>query len=102
MLDELGSTPAAVAESLRTQGIHGVRNTVRTLNPIVRYATAQMPAIRMVDLILGDRLRILFSDGEETVVPVPAPVLQFLTAFHRGEYPDLEMPTAASTCSHHE
>lgn len=104
MLDELGSTPASVAESLRARGIHGVRNTVRTLNPIVRYVTAQSPAIRVVDLILEDRLRIRFADGKVAELPLPDPVLQFLTAFHRGEYPDLEMPTSAasSSCSHNE
>ena len=93
MLDELGTTPDEVADFLRARGIKGVRNTVRILNPIVRYATAQLPDARVIDLIQVDRLRIVFASGEVTEVPVPEGVLRFLETFHRGEYPDLEMPT---------
>jgi hypothetical protein len=92
MLDELGMTPEEVAASLRAQGIKGVRNTVRILNPIVRYVTAQTPEARAVDLILVDRLRIVFASGETTEVPVHEAVLRFLEMFHRGAYPELEMP----------
>ena len=91
MLDELGRTPDEVADSLRARGIKGVRNTVRILNPIIRYATAQSPGARSIDLILVDRLRIVFASGEVTEVPVPEAVLRFLAMFHRGAYPDLEM-----------
>lgn len=94
MLDALGRTPDEVADALRTCGIRGVRNTVRILNPIVRYVTAQNPNARSVDLILVDRLRIVFASGEALEVPVPEAVLRFLEMFHRGEYPDLEMPTS--------
>jgi hypothetical protein len=92
MLDELGTTPDEVADALRARGIRGVRNTVRILNPIVRYTTAQTPDARAIDLILVDRLRIVFASGELTEMPVPTAVLRFLEMFHRGEYPDLEMP----------
>lgn len=92
MFDGLGKTPDEVAASLRAGGIKGVRNTVRILNPIVRYVTSQNPDAQAVDLILVDRLRIVFASGESTEVPVPEAVLQFLEMFHRGEYPDLEMP----------
>jgi hypothetical protein len=92
MLDELGTTPDAVADTLRARGIQGVRNTVRILNPIVRYVTSQYPDARAVDLILVDRLRIVFASGEPTEVPVPEAVLRFLEMFHRGAYPELEMP----------
>lgn len=92
MLDELGTTPDEVAASLRARGIKGVRNTVRILNPIVRYATARLEQARAVDLILVDRLRIVFASGEATEVPVPEAVLRFLEMFHRGAYPELEMP----------
>lgn len=93
MLDELGTTPDEVADALRARGINGVRNTVRILNPIVRYVTAQLAEVRSIDLILVDRLRIVFASGETTEVPVPGAVLRFLKMFHRGAYPDLEMPT---------
>jgi hypothetical protein len=93
MLDELGTTPDTVADALRARDIKGVRNTVRILNPIVRYVTAQTPDAMAIDLILVDRLRIVFASGESTEVPVPDAVLRFLEMFHRGEYPDLEMQT---------
>lgn len=91
MLDELGRTPDEVADALRAHGIRGVRNTVRILNPIVRYAIAQLPGIRSIDLILIDHLRIVFASGVVSEVAVPAAVLEFLDLFHRGAYPDLEM-----------
>ncbi len=91
MLDALGVTPDAVADSLRCRGIKGVRNTARYLNPIVRYATAVTPDAYGIDLIHGDRLRIVFADGRVTEVPVPPGVLGFLDLFHRGGYPDLEL-----------
>ena len=93
MLDELGTTPDEVADALRARGIKGVRNTVRILNPIVRYVTPPFPDARAIDLILVDRLRIVFASSEATEVPVPEAVLRFLAMFHRGAYPDLEMPT---------
>ena len=93
MLDELGRTPDEVAAAIRAHGITGVRNTVRILNPIVRYVTTQLPDARAIDLIQVDRLRIVFASGATTEVPVPDGVRRFLEMFHRGEYPDLEMPT---------
>jgi len=93
MLEQLGSTPDAVADSLRAAGIKGVRNTVRFLNPVVRYVRTQIPDVYGIDLILGDRLRIVFATGERTEEAVPEPVQRFLEGFHRGQYPDLEMPT---------
>jgi hypothetical protein len=92
MLDALGSTPDEVANALRARTIKGVRNTVRFLNPIVRYATTCLTEVYGIDLIQGDRLRIVFANGSTTEVVVPDPVLRFLEAFHRGQYPDLEMP----------
>jgi hypothetical protein len=91
MLEELGATPDAVANALRALGIQGVRNTVRFLNPVVRYAYALLPDVKSIDIILGDRLRIVFAKDNEQVVEVPEAVLRFLDAFHRGEYSDLEM-----------
>jgi hypothetical protein len=93
MLERLGDTPEAVAETLRAAGVTGVRNTVRILNPVVRYALAATAGVREMDLISGDRLRTVFATGVVTEEVVPAAVLAFLDSFHRGEYPDLEMPT---------
>jgi hypothetical protein len=93
MLEELGSTAIDVAKSLRAKRIQGVRNTVRFLNPIVRYAQTQLPEAQAIDLIKGDRLRIVFATHKLKELEVPEPVLRFLEEFHRGQYPELEMPT---------
>ena len=93
MLEDLGRTPDEVAESLRACHIRGVRNTVRILNPIVRYVVSRTPDARTVDLTRGDRLRIVFATGRVSEIAVPDAAMQFLERFHRGEYPDLEMPT---------
>ena len=93
MLDELGRTPEEIAESLRSAGIRGVRNTVRFLNPVVRYARKFLPDAQGIDLIQGDRLRIVFANGTVSEVAVPEAVLRFLEGFHRGQFPDLELPT---------
>ena len=93
MLDELGNTSEMVADALRSRGIKGVRNTVRFLNPIVRYVHALLTDVYGIDLIQGDRMRIVFANGTMSEVEVPGPVLRFLDEFHRGQYPDLEMPT---------
>jgi hypothetical protein len=92
MLDALGRTPDEIADSLRLRGIKGVRNTSRFLNPIVRYASSITTGVYGIDLIKRDQLRIVFANGQVTEVPVPDTVLAFLDLFHRGQYPDLEMP----------
>ena len=92
MLEELGNTADEVAAALRQRGIKGVRNTVRFLNPVVRYAHTGLVDVYGIDLIQGDRLRIVFANGRAEEVAVPEPVQRFLDNFHRGQYPDLEMP----------
>jgi hypothetical protein len=92
MLDALGTTPDEVADTLRASGIQGVRNTVRFLNPIVRYVHGKLDNVYSIDLIQGDSLRIEFANSVVTEVAVPMPVLRFLERFHQGQYPDLEMP----------
>lgn len=91
MLDALGTTPDEVADALRGLGIKGMRNTVRILNPVVRYARSVSADTYGIDLIQTDRLRIVFADRRVTEVPVPQPVLAFLDLFHQGHYPDLEL-----------
>jgi hypothetical protein len=96
MLDQLGTTPDQVAATLRANGVLGVRNTVRFLNPIVRYAQSKLTNVYGIDVIQGTVMRIVFADGSTRDEAVPDAVQQFLQAFHRGEYPDLEMPINAS------
>jgi hypothetical protein len=91
MLRELGETPDQVANVFRVLGIKGVRNTVRFLNPVVRYTHCLVKNALGIDIILGDRLRIYVPEGSSREVEVPTAVVQFLERFHRGEYPDLEL-----------
>jgi hypothetical protein len=93
ILEELGKTADEVANSLRARCIHGVRNTARFLNPIVSYADTRIANTHGIDILQGDRLRIVYPDGKVSDIPVPDPVLEFLTQFHNGLYPDLEEPT---------
>src|SRR4051812_35409613 len=90
MLDQLGKTADEVADSLRARGIQGVRNTVRFLDPVVRYAHTQLAGVYGIDVIQPDKLRIEFANGTVSEVAVPPPVRRFLDAFHGGRYPDLE------------
>lgn len=92
MFEELGNTPDEVADGLRARKIKGVRNAARFLNPIVRLALGSSPNAYGMDLILVDRLRIVFADGRTDEVVLPESVAGFLANFHRGLYPDLEMP----------
>jgi hypothetical protein len=94
MLEELGTTPDEVADALRSRGITGVRNAARFLNPIVRYAHSVTTSVYGIDLMQPGMMRIVFANGEVTEIPVPEAVLGFLGLFHRGAYPDLEMPIA--------
>lgn len=94
----LGDTAEAVAQTLQDNGIKGVRNTVRYLNPVVRFAQVHL---RMDDfgLDLMQRelarpytLRLTLPNGSSQEAELPAPVKEFLEAFNGGVYPDLELP----------
>ena len=92
----LGTTPDQVAATLRANGVQGVRNTIRHLNPIVRFVERQ--------LVLDDYQLCLESNGQETKVRlrlrngqtehaiINGPVKSFLGAFNAGAFPELELP----------
>ena len=88
MLRALGNTADEVASTLRTKGIQGVPNTIRHLNPIVRYVQTQIATPCGVHLVDG-KLTICFVDGQEKDEIVPPAVQEFLEAFNRGEYREL-------------
>jgi hypothetical protein len=92
LLENLGNSPAEVASALRQHGVKGVRNTVRFLNPIVRFLRAQ-PTLEAIDadVILGNILRVRFPGGTEEHVTVPRPILDFLKLFNSGGFPELEL-----------
>ena len=92
LLQDLGPSAAEVASALRVKGVQGVRNTVRALNPIVRYLEAQVTDAWNLNVIPGDTLSMNFRDGRKGTVALPEAVMQFLEAFNRGAYPELELP----------
>jgi hypothetical protein len=93
ILANLGNTADQVAETIKVHGTQGVRNTVRFLNPLIRYLQTQTHHHTFsMDLILGDRLRIRLDDGTWEEALLPEPVLQFLEAFNRGVYAELVLP----------
>jgi hypothetical protein len=93
MLKALGKTADEVASALRSQGIQGVPNTIRFLNPIVRYVQGQVTDVRSAHLVNND-LTIDFADGRVQREALPPAVADFLDAFNRGHYPDLILPLA--------
>src|SRR2546421_6776671 len=93
ILNGLGDTAIAIAVTLASANIKGVRNTVRFLNPVIRYCQAQLRLDDYsLDLIHPDAVRMVLPDGAKVEVHLPAAVAEFLTAFHRGAFPDLELP----------
>ena len=63
MFEQFGQTPEEIAVSLRRLGITGARNTVRKLNPVVRYVQIVRGDGLPVDMLKGDVLRIRHPDG---------------------------------------
>ena len=92
LLQDLGKTPAEVASALKVKGIQGVRNTVRALNPIVRFVEPQAADIWNLNIVQGNTLSMSFRDGRKRTVTLPEAVKQFLGAFNHGAYPELELP----------
>jgi hypothetical protein len=93
----LGTSPAAVATTLKATGIKGVRNTVRDFNPIVRFAQSRLPIDHYrLDVSHGDGmanyfLRVTLPSGTERHAEFPEPVRQFLDEFNNGDHEQLEM-----------
>jgi hypothetical protein len=94
----LGTSKDEVAATLKRSKIRGVRNTVRHLNPIVRYVQQQI-LIDDYQLYLEQStvngemiLRFELPDGESDETLIAGAVKEFLNRFNRGEYSDLELP----------
>jgi hypothetical protein len=93
ILTGMGDSADAVAVTLRAASIKGVRNTVRFLNPVVRYCQVQLRLDDYaLDLTQRNKVRMILPDGTTIQVWLPQPVKDFLEAFHRGAFPDLELP----------
>jgi hypothetical protein len=94
---QLGNTAEIVAATLKGMNISGVRNTVRYLNPVVRFVQQRLRIDDYrLDLLHGDgipyTLRMTVPNGGKDEVVLPDAVKQFLDGFNLGAYPDLELP----------
>src|SRR5947209_6021158 len=93
ILQRLGNAADEIAVSLRAAGIKGSRNTARFLNPLVRYCQTYLHVDHYaLDVMQRGVMRISLPDEAPVNVPLPMPVVEFLDAFNRGLYPDLELP----------
>ncbi len=94
---ELGTDSESVKAMLQAHGINGVRNTVRYLNPIVRFTQLRLKlddyalAVTHGDSMPTYLLHITLPSGAKASVPFPEPVKDFLDRFNAGAYPELEM-----------
>jgi hypothetical protein len=91
ILAEMGHTADEVAATLRAAGIKGVRNTVRFLNPIVKYSQQHILVDNYaLDVMQPGILRMKLQTATHDL-PLPKAVIDFLAAFDTGAYPDLEL-----------
>jgi hypothetical protein len=91
-LAALGSTPTAVAETLRAAGVAGRRDSPSVQNVLVRYLNRTVDIGGRLEVGASGEVVYLYRGGSAVSFRVPDPVREFLAAFHRGDYPDLEQP----------
>src|SRR4029077_1915329 len=91
VLLKMGNTADEIAVTLRAARVQGVRNTVRFLNPVVRYCQRHLTLDHYtLDVMQQGLLRIHLPDFTEEF-PLSLPIVEFLEEFNRGAYPDLEL-----------
>lgn len=91
LLARLDRPPDEVARLLKEAGISGVRNTVRFLNPLVRFVQARFHLDDYtLDVIKPGCLRLTLPDGTTRERAIPLTACEFLVAFNAGRYPELE------------
>jgi hypothetical protein len=94
-LERLGETSDQVAMNLKAYGIQGVRNTVRMLNPIVRFVEKNLSVRSLsIDLIRRDSICVTLPDGKKAEATISRAIRQFLDGFDQGRYAELEMGRA--------
>jgi hypothetical protein len=95
----LGNNGDGVALTLKTNAVQGVRNTIRHLNPIVRFVENHLRiddyGLHLVQRGPGESyiLRLALPEANEDT-ELPKGVQEFLEAFNRGAYPELELPAS--------
>jgi hypothetical protein len=94
ILEQSGSTADEVAATLKGKGVQGIRNAVRVLNPIVRYVQNATRIDNLdVDVMTGKTLRVHANRSHKSEeITLPQAVREFMEAFNRGTYPELELP----------
>lgn len=92
LLDELGSTPDEVAHHLLDDNIRGVRNAVRSLNPIVRFVQVRLcDDALQIDIVDNETLRLAGHRKSKCGLALPTAVQKFLVAFGSGSYQEIEL-----------
>ena len=89
-LAALGDTPDQVADTMRTSGVRGLRDSPSIRNPIVRYLNRTLNIGGRLEVTAGGTALHLLLGGKVSELALPIPVQVFLDGFHRGLYPDLE------------
>src|SRR5580765_6816004 len=97
MFDCLGKTPEEIHQTLKALRIGGARNTVRILNPIVRFGYSKLPGMLNLNVMTGHSMRMTYPNGQQKELPLPQAVVEFLVAFNKGDYPDLEALSAVQS-----
>lgn len=92
LLDALGDGAEAVATSLRTEEVRGVRGSALA-HPVCRWLVRLVPDLGAV---LGPDTVQVFRPGREValhraIVPLPPPVRAFADRFDEGHHPELEL-----------
>jgi hypothetical protein len=90
LLNGMGNTSDEVAETLRAARVRGLRDSSSFLNPIVRFLNRSLTIGGKLEVGAGGSKLRLQKGGKVQEVDLPAAVQDFLDAFHRGNYPDLE------------
>jgi hypothetical protein len=97
LLVRLGDTAEAVAATLRAHNVKGARNTIRHLNPIIRFIQPRLQiddynlALVRHDSMPAPVLRMALPNGTTEQVALPTSVKDFLDLFNEGRFPDMEL-----------
>jgi hypothetical protein len=90
----MGTTSDDVAGTLRSAGVQGLPDSSSFLNPIVRHINRSLDVGGRLEVLAEGTVLRLQLRGKVSEVALPVAVQGFLDGFHRGMYPDLEVPPA--------
>jgi hypothetical protein len=91
-LVRMGETAAAVADTVRSVGAVGRRESGAFENPLVRYLNRTLDIGGRMEVGSSGAALLLYREGTAVSFPRPSAVRDFLAAFHGGAYPDLVQP----------